>query len=114
MGQEQLVVRRWGKPGEKGAFKSQVCPYRGSMATPTGEMWYYIIVYTDHRGQRGDNFPWLPEQVKQPPNTVMFLRSKDVWREMVAEKFRELRKCCKTLPSESVLLEERRSHASHN
>lgn len=29
----------------------------GSMVTPTGEMWYYTTMYTDHRGQRGDQFP---------------------------------------------------------
>lgn len=31
MGQEQRAVRRGGKSGENGAFKSQVCPYGGGV-----------------------------------------------------------------------------------
>ena len=64
---------------------------------------------TDHRRiKRGGKFPvaavWrqtFPKHGDIP-----------VWREMVAEKFRELRKCCKALPSESVLWGNTRSHAS--
>ena len=48
---------------------------------------------------------WLQGEVKHSPGTVVFLWSEGVWREMMAEKFRELRKCCEALPWESVLLE---------
>ena len=54
---------------------------------------------------------WLQGEVKHSPGTVVFLWSEGVWREMMAEKFRELGKCCKALPSESVLLEGMSSNA---
>lgn len=37
------------------------------MVTPTGEMWYYTTMYSDHRGQRGDQFPLAAGASKAVP-----------------------------------------------